>query len=116
MKRVDKIILYSLIPLLIFSIFYITIETKNKSLLVIDLNGEREYNLYQKRLIKCNGILGEVTIEINEGKARVVESNCKDKLCIKKGWISNVGEYSICLPNQVFIIIKGEGELDGISE
>jgi hypothetical protein len=116
MKRVDKIILYSLIPLLIFSIFYISTETKNKNLIIIDLNGEKEYNIYQKKLIHCQGKLGKVLVEIDNGRARIIESNCKDKLCIKKGWISNVGEYSICLPNEVFVIIIGKGNLDGVSE
>jgi hypothetical protein len=116
MKRVDKIILCSLIPLLIFSIFYIVTEMKNKNLVIIDISGEKEYNIYQKNLIHCQGKLGKVLVEIDNGRARIIESNCKDKLCIKKGWISNVGEYSICLPNEVFVIIIGKGNLDGVSE
>jgi len=116
MKKIDKIILFSLIPFLIFSIFYLSIETKNKTLVIYDKNGQREYNLFQKKIVVCEGKIGIVEVEIDNGKARVIESNCKDKLCIKKGWISSIGEYSICLPNEVFIIIKGKGKLDGISE
>lgn len=116
MKKIDRIIIYFLIPFLLFSIFYFSLDTNNKTLLVIDKNGEKEYSLFQKRVLVCEGKIGIVKIEIDNGRARVIESNCKDKLCIKKGWISNIGEYSICLPNEVFIIIKGRGNIDAISE
>ncbi|MDI6861193.1 MAG: NusG domain II-containing protein [Caldisericia bacterium] len=116
MKKIDKIILYFLIPFLLFSIFYFSFETNNKTLIIIDKNGQREYSLFQKRILECEGKFGIVKVEIDNGKVRVIESNCKDKLCIKKGWISNIGEYSICLPNEVFIIIKGRGIIDAISE
>lgn len=116
MKIIDKVILFLLIPFFIFSIFYFSFDIGNKTLIILDKNGEREYNLFQKKIIECEGKIGKVLVEIDNGKARVIESNCKDKLCIKKSWLSNIGEYSICLPNEVFIIIKGRGKLDGISE
>lgn len=116
MRKIDKVILFLLIPFFIFSIFYFSFDLENKTLLILDKYGEREFNLFQKKIIECEGKIGKVLVEIDNGKARVIESNCKDKLCIKKGWISNIGEYSICLPNEVFIIIKGRGKLDGISE
>ncbi|MCX8094698.1 MAG: NusG domain II-containing protein [Caldisericia bacterium] len=116
MKKIDKFIFYLLIPLLIFSIFYLSFDTQNKTLVVLDKNGENEFNLFQKRVIFCEGNNGKVLVLIDNGKARVIESNCKDKICIRKGWISSIGEYSICLPNEVFIIIKGRGKIDGISE
>lgn len=116
MKKIDRFILYLLLPFMIFSIFYLSSDLDSKVLLIIDKNGEKEFDLFEDRVIKCYGKTGKVLVEIHSGKARVIESNCKDKLCIKKGWISNIGEYSICLPNEVFIIIKGRGKLDGISE
>ena len=57
-------------------------------------------------------------IEIGDGKVRVVEADCPDKLDVKQGYISKVGEVIVCLPNRLVIEIKGvseETEIDGIS-
>ncbi|MGB9750427.1 MAG: NusG domain II-containing protein [Caldisericia bacterium] len=116
MKKYDKILLLSLIPFLIFTIFYFNINSNKKYLVVINRDGEKNYSLFENKIIEVKGDLGILKIEINSGRARIIESNCKEKLCIKRGWISIIGEYSACLPNKVFIIIKGRSELDGISE
>lgn len=116
MKKYDKLLIFSLIPFLFFTIVYFNFNINKKILVVINQGVESNYDLFVNKTIEVNGKIGVVKIEIRDGKARIIESNCKEKLCIKRGWISNVGEYSACLPNQVFIIIKGRSELDGISE
>lgn len=117
MKIGDKILILLLIPFLVFSIFLSRFDTNNNKALIINNNGiEKKYSLNQKQIVEIEGKLGKVKIEIENNRARFIESNCKDKLCIKKGWISSVGEYSACLPNGIFIIIIGEREIDGISE
>jgi len=116
MKKLDKILIYSLIPFLIFTIFYFNFNNNKKYLTVIVKGEEKNYSLFENKIITVNGDLGEVKIEIKNGKARIIESNCKEKLCIKRGWISIIGEYSACLPNRVFIIIKGRSDIDGVSE
>ncbi|HOK17786.1 MAG TPA: NusG domain II-containing protein [Caldisericia bacterium] len=116
MKKYDKILLLSLIPFFIFSIFYFNINSDKKYLTIINREGEKNYSLLENKIVNVKGDLGDLKVEINNGKARVIESNCKEKLCIKRGWISIIGEYSACLPNDVFIIINGRSEIDGISE
>lgn len=58
-------------------------------------------------------------IEIGDGKVRVIEADCPDKLDVKQGWISNKGEIIVCLPNRMVIEIKSEtsevDEIDHIS-
>ncbi len=51
---------------------------------------------------------GSLSFIIDEEKVYVLESTCKDKLCIKEGAISRVGESIICLPNRITISIVGE--------
>lgn len=116
MKILDKILIFSLLPFLIFSIFYFNLNSNKKYLTVIDIEKETDYSLFENRVIIIKGEISDVKIEIENGKARIIESDCKEKLCIKKGWISFIGEYSACLPNKVFIIIKGRSDIDGISE
>ncbi len=58
-------------------------------------------------------------IEIGDGKVRVIEADCPDKLDVKQGWISNQGEVIVCLPNRMVVEIKSEknsiDEVDHIS-
>lgn len=116
MKIIDKVLIFLLIPFFIFTISYFYFNSNKKYLSVLDKEKEKDYSLFENRIIIAKGENSDVKIEINNGKARIIESNCKEKLCIKKGWISNIGEYSACLPNRVFIVIKGRGDIDGISE
>ncbi|WP_352420130.1 NusG domain II-containing protein [Proteiniborus sp.] len=58
-------------------------------------------------------------IEIGDGKVRVIEADCPDKLDVKQGWISSQGEVIVCLPNRMVVEIKSEDnandEIDHIS-
>ncbi|KGG81186.1 hypothetical protein Y919_02030 [Caloranaerobacter azorensis H53214] len=58
-------------------------------------------------------------IEIGDGKVRVIDADCPDKLDVKQGWISKSGEIIVCLPHKLTIEIVGENEaddeIDGIS-
>ena len=59
---------------------------------------------------------GYLYVEIDNGKVHVLDSTCPDKLCIKQGWISNVGETIVCLPNRITISIVGGNEsVDSVS-
>ncbi len=59
---------------------------------------------------------GYLSVEISNGKVRVTDSTCKDKLCIKEGEISKVGDTIICLPNRISISIIGENSnIDTVS-
>ena len=62
-------------------------------------------------ILKYNG----VTIYIEEGKAYVYESTCKNQYCVKHAPISKSGESIVCLPNQVTVVIYG-GEKSEVDE
>lgn len=51
-------------------------------------------------------------VEIKDGKVRIVEADCPDKLCVKMGWISKFPQQIVCLPNRVVVKIAGTGEAD----
>lgn len=53
-------------------------------------------------------------IEIGDEKIRVIEADCPDKVDVKQGYISKIGETIICLPNRMVIEIKGKDKDDGI--
>ena len=79
---------------------------------VISIDGKE-----QKRVELTDGLDEEFMLEssyginkvvIHDGKIGIVEANCKDEICIKEGFIGEVGERIVCLPNRLIIEIAGE--------
>ncbi|NLL81500.1 MAG: NusG domain II-containing protein [Tissierellia bacterium] len=78
----------------------------------IQVNGEEI-----KRFIFDSKLIGQTIpietkygynlIEIGDEKVRVIEADCPDKIDVKQGYISNIGETIVCLPNRLIIEIKG---------
>lgn len=69
----------------------------------IDVNYEKIYE------IEKNGHLN--TIEIKDGKIRMLEADCPDQLCVKSKAIDKNGEMIVCLPNKMYVKIKGSDNI-----
>lgn len=54
-------------------------------------------------------------IEVQNGRIRVREANCPDRICVHRGWGSSTAEPIVCLPNGLVITIDGEAAVDGIA-
>lgn len=55
-------------------------------------------------------------IEMENGKIRIKDADCPDKICVKTGWISEPGQSIICLPHKLIIKIEGKNpKYDDIS-
>ncbi len=68
------------------------------------------------RTLVVKGFQGESRLEAKDGRVRMVDSACPDKLCVRTGWISRPGESIVCLPNRVVIeIVSGEGGPDVVN-
>lgn len=46
-----------------------------------------------------------ITLEIKNKKARVISSDCPDKVCVNTGWSDKCGHMIICMPNSFGILI-----------
>jgi len=66
------------------------------------------YPLDAETTVRVPGPLGETVVEIADGAVRVISSPCPEKICIKTGAISKPGQWIACLPNRVFISIRGK--------
>jgi hypothetical protein len=58
------------------------------------------------------GPLGLTHVHIHDGKAAIIDSPCKNKLCILAGAISEPNQWVACLPNKVFMRITSSGGKD----
>lgn len=47
-----------------------------------------------------------VIVEVTKGKIRFKNSDCKDKLCVKSGWLSKNNDTAACLPKKVVISVS----------
>jgi hypothetical protein len=81
--------------------------------------GDQEwvYDLAVDAFATFNGPIGETSIVISNGSVHVHDSDCRNKVCISAGSISKVGQWIVCLPNNVFVMIEGqigkdEGDVD----
>lgn len=51
-----------------------------------------------------------VVFEVKDGKIRISESDCPDKICVHTGFISRPMQTAVCLPNAISVRITGEDE------
>ncbi|NOY40016.1 MAG: NusG domain II-containing protein [Nitrospirae bacterium] len=83
----------------------------------IEVNGKLLYrlSLNEDKTVEVDGPIGVTRVEVKQGKIRIVDSPCPNKLCVRQGWIERGA--IICLPNRVVVTIGGGGmrEVDAIS-
>ncbi|MDR2398395.1 MAG: NusG domain II-containing protein, partial [Spirochaetaceae bacterium] len=53
-----------------------------------------------KELIAVPGPLGETVVQVEDGKARILASPCKNQTCVAAGAVHGRGQWVACLPNQ----------------
>ena len=99
------------IPLGIFSMTEAHVNT-NQKVAVISING------HVKRRIKLDEHAGHQqftlypakgqynVIEVDGTRIRDKEDNSPDQIAVHTGWISQIGQQSICLPHKLLIEIK----------
>lgn len=72
------------------------------------------YSLDNDQEIEINN--GSNILTIKDGKAKMTEADCPDKLCVHQRAISKYHESIICLPNKVVVEVTagGDSEFDAI--
>ena len=50
---------------------------------------------------------GSNLIEVSDGRVRVAEADCPDRLCARSGWARYDGETIICLPHKLVVTVRG---------
>ena len=59
------------------------------------------------KVLHISGKLGETEVEIRDGKTRILRSPCKNKVCIKTGYIRYADRMAACIPNGVVVRVVG---------
>ena len=88
---------------------------------VVEVDGSHvmELSLDSNVTEAVKGPLGKTVIVIENGTARITDSPCPHKYCIRMGSISRRSEIIVCVPNRVFLTIRGGSEeesFDGVTQ
>ncbi len=91
-----------------FSLFILLKEPVAKKKVAVYKGMEKigSYELPATKEVTVQGRLGAMIIELDHDRVRVCRSLCKNKICIRTGWISEPGQQIVCVPNQIIIVIK----------
>lgn len=113
----DWALLVALIFLSLSGLFLVKGLALSGNTASIEVNGKLLYrlSLNEDRTVEVHGPIGITRVEVKQGKIRITDSPCPNKLCIRQGWIKRGA--IICLPNRVVVTIGGDdtGEVDAIS-
>lgn len=71
-----------------------------REVLPLDKNAERR-------------LADHLTLVIENGKAWVKDADCRNRICVKTGKISRVGESIVCAENKIVITVTGRSPLAG---
>ncbi|MDX9917990.1 MAG: NusG domain II-containing protein [Gudongella sp.] len=110
----DKLLIVLILLISILSFAYINryAFSDKEKYISVQVNGvEIKKILFDTQLvghtIPVKSEYGYNLIELGDGKVRVIEADCPDKIDVKQGYISRIGETIVCLPNRMVIEIKG---------
>ena len=80
---------------------------------VITKDGKQIYKVNLNSALRTYEI-DNVVIEIGNGHAAFVSSDCPDKVCIHSGKLSVAGQVAACVPNKISLTIEGQGDIDAL--
>ncbi len=105
----DRILIFLALTISISSIFLLKgfALQKEGDMVIVEVGGAvvKTLPLNRNDIIDINK--GKNVIELKDGRVRMLRATCRDKICVKQGWIKNSGEAIICVPNRVIVRIEG---------
>ncbi len=109
----DGILIVFVIVAIIVSSIFVYKNGAESEYAIIEYNGQTEnISLNKDQMISLeNGMM----IEVKDGRIRVKDSDCPQKICVKHGWIRYGNDVIVCLPNKTIIYLKKKSDLDYIT-
>ena len=67
--------------------------------------------------VEVSGPVGVSRVAVEDGRVRVLDSSCVQRICVRRGWLREVGDVAACVPNRLVVRVEGEGRrpFDGVS-
>ena len=109
----DGILIVCVIIAIITSSLFVYKKGAQSDFAIIEYNGRSEKISLSKDQIFA--LQNGMEIEVKEGKIRVKDSNCPQKICMKHGWLRYANDVIVCLPNKTIIYLQKKSDLDYIT-
>lgn len=114
MTKGDKYLIVFVLVLTFISLGFIKRQalSNDSKYISVQVDGEEiKKIIYDKKIIgqtiPIKTEYGYNLLEIGDERVRVIEADCPDKIDVKQGYISDIGETIVCLPHRLVIEIKG---------
>ncbi|GHV49074.1 hypothetical protein AGMMS49546_39810 [Spirochaetia bacterium] len=115
LKPLDFVVIGVSVALTAFSAFTIYAKPQNTQQVMIQGSGQVwVFPLDAEETVTVPGPLGNTVVEIRDRQAHVVSSPCDNQTCVAAGHIEADGQWVACLPNNVFVVIEGRDDINGI--
>ena len=110
MKKRDVLLIGGILLVSVALLFVSRLGKQAGGAVVVRVAGKEEgtYSLSQDGTYPLNG--GTNVLQIEDGKARMIEADCPDKHCMNQGSIRNTNETITCLPNKVTVTVVRGGD------
>ncbi len=107
--RGDKILIVGMVLLNLALFYQLGFKNTQGSFVVVEVDQQEvaRVPLSMDRVLHISGKLGETEVEIRDGKTRILRSPCKNKVCIKTGYIRYADRMAACIPNGVVVRVVG---------
>lgn len=109
MTRADRVVI-TLVVLLLPLVYVYNWQTPARATIAIITdaqNHSRTIRLDHDQTIHVHGKLGDSILQVHDGMIRFIHSPCTTKFCIHSGWLKFNGDVMACLPNGVYVEVKG---------
>ena len=103
----DLLILCIVLALALLLLLLPLLRQEGAILSVTTPSGTQSYPLSENRTLTLTVEDHILTVEILDGRVRVLESSCSDGICRAVGWIDRNGESIVCAPAGVRLLIEG---------
>lgn len=118
--RGDAIAVAAVLLAAVLSLFLLPERKTAGGTAVVSVNGVTVQTIElsgQARDIELSGLPYPMTLHVENGTIRVLESGCPGKDCVRQGTISLDGESIVCLPSRVIISVRSDSSsgLDGVA-
>jgi len=109
----DGILIVFVVLTIIVSSLFVYKKSAKSDYAVIEYNGKIEnISLNKDKVFTLeNGIV----IEVKDGRIRVKDSDCPQKICVKHGWLRYANDVIVCLPNKTILYLPKKSDLDYIT-
>ncbi len=109
----DGFFVATLLIITVFSSLFTYKKLTDNQIAVVEINGTSEnISLAHDKVVDLgNGIV----LEVKDGRVRVKDSDCKQKICVKHGWLRSYNDVIVCVPNRTIIYIPQDSTLDYIT-